>query len=71
MLQVKRTVETFLERNSTRPESTQYTIQKALHNFEKFCKDRFDGRGLNEIVDELSLSDEQTIFDTLQECKNK
>jgi len=70
MLQVKRTVETFLERNSTRPESTQYTIQKALHNFEKFCKARFDGRGLNEIVDELSLSDEETIFDTLQEWIN-
>jgi len=70
MLKVKRTVETFLERNSTRPESTQYNIQKALLNFEKFCKDRFDGRGLNEIVDELSLSDEETIFDTLQEWIN-
>ena len=70
MLKVKRTVETFLERNSTRPESTQYTIKKALNNFEKFCKARFDGRDLNEIADELSLSDEETIFDTLQEWIN-
>jgi len=70
MLKVKRTVETFLERNSTRPESTQYSIKKALHNFEKFCKARFDGRDLNEIVDELSVSDEETLFDTLQEWIN-
>ena len=70
MLQVKRTVETFLERNSKRPINTQFALQKALHNFEKFCKARFDGRGLNEIVDELSLSDEETIFDTLQEWIN-
>jgi len=70
MLQVKRTVETFLERNSTRPENTQYAIRKALNNFEKFCKARFDGRSLNEIVDELALSKEEAIFDTLQEWIN-
>ena len=70
MLQIKRTVETFLERNSTRPESTQYCIRKALNNFEKFCKARFDGRSLNEIVDELALSKEEAIFDTLQEWIN-
>ena len=38
MLQVKRTVETFLERNSTRPESTQYTIKKALRNMSELLE---------------------------------
>jgi len=55
----------------TKAESTQNGIKFSLQNFDRFCKETFEGRGAEEIIQEFLVLDprerEDHVFDVLQE----
>ena len=60
--------ESYEQRISTEPASTQRSKKYAISNFEKFVSETYDGRTVDEIIDELDLvktKNEQGLEDSL------
>ena len=73
----KRTYEGYFRRISNEPESTQHNKKMAIKNLENFVTENYDGKTLDNIIEELllvkkndSLEFENTLYDILQEWIN-
>ena len=69
----ERSKQTFYEKIKTKAPSTQRNSEQAIDNFDKFCKENFEGRNSEAIIREVSAirsSNENAIFDILQEWAN-
>jgi len=65
-----RTLETFYEKSQQKSPSYLKNVRYTIENiFAKFCKEKFD-KSLEEIIQELKKSDEDTVYDTLNEWIN-
>jgi len=63
----ERTKETFKEKISHKAKGTQESYQTLLNKWEKFSLEKFDSE---DIISELKISDENTLWDTLQDWIN-
>ena len=69
----ERSKHTFYEKIKTKAPSTQSNSKQAIDNFDKFCKEKFEGRNSEAIIREVSAirsTNENAIFDILQEWAN-
>ena len=72
-LQNSRDINSFYEKISNKAKSSQRNTKKALTNFDNFCREQFEGRTIDEIVEELKAlktTNEDTIYDTIQSWLN-
>ena len=63
----ERTRETFVERISRKAKSTQMSYNTVLNNWESFSEEKFQQK---DIIPDLKLVDEETLWDTLQSWIN-
>jgi len=66
-LQKERNLEAYYEKISIKPKNSRRGIERAINNFNKFTKEKFDRKEIDEVIDEIKiLKDENVVFDTLQ-----
>jgi len=65
----KRTLESYYEKIASKAKNTQKAAHNSLKNFDKFCQDQYQGKKIEEVLDELlaiRATNENAVFDIIQ-----